>query len=242
MRAQLYKPLVTNRERAVDDWLEIIADAAEQRWTAGRPLFFAQIPSLLQGAEVDLREVLRGRTLKEALELEGGQRFQLVNDPNRTNVWAIIPNAAPKDISLDALFTPMTEPQNAPVSVSRPIPRFKKSFWAAFIRSLSPGKKRYVSRDGFEDISENDLGPAVGIPVNPDDIVSIPPGAQVDTDAVYSAIRIWAERTGAKLGDYLAAGPSQQRHSLSLDLIDPEDMKRIMVPLDVVLKLLRRRP
>jgi hypothetical protein len=225
----------------VDRWLDIIAQAAEQRWSDGRPLFFAQIPSLLQRAEVDLEEVLRGRTLKEAITVEGGQRFRLVNDPKRTNVWAVIPNTAPEDTSLDALFSPAIRPQDAPVSASRPMPRFKKSFWAAFIRALQPGRKRYVWRDGFEDIPENDPAPAVGIPVDPDDIVSIPQGARVDTDAVYSAIRGWAQRTGAKLGDYLAGGAGRERHSLPLELLDPEDMKRIMMPLDVVLKLLRRK-
>ena len=230
-----------NRESATDRWLDIIAQAAEKRWSEGRPLFFAQIPLLLQRAEVDLKEVLRGRTLKEALAVDGSQRFQLVNDPKNPLTWAVIPHTAPKDTSLDALFSPAKRPEGAPPSASSSIPRFKKSFWAAFIRALEPGKKRYVWRDGFEDVPANDPAPVGAIPVDPDDIVSISQGTRVETDAVFSAIGGWAERTGAKLGDYLVGRPTQEPHSLSLGSIDPEDMKRIMVPLDVVLKLLRRR-
>jgi hypothetical protein len=225
----------------VNHWLDIVTGAAEQRWSEGRPLFFAQIPSLLKQSEVDLREVLRGRTLREALGVDGAQRFQVVSDPKRPKVWAIIPSTAPKDISLDALFSPTKAPQDIPPSTPRSIPRFKRSFWAAFIRALEPGTKRYISRDGFEDVPENEPTPIDAIAIDTKDIRSLPQGARVDTDAVFSAIRSWAERTGAKLGDYLAVGTSQERPSLSLESIDPEDMKRIMVPLDVVIKLLQRK-
>jgi hypothetical protein len=225
----------------VKHWLDIVAEAAEERWSEGRPFFFAQIPPLLRRADVNLKEVLRGRTLKEALAVEGQQRFRLVNDPRNPLAWAVIPFVASKEVSLDALFSPTKRPQEAPQSPARSIPRFRKSFWAAFVRTLEPGKKRYISKDGFDDIPDDEPARIDGIPVEPDDIQSPPQGAPVDTDAVYSAIRGWAERTGAKLGDYLISRSSQERHSLSFASIDPEDMKRIMVPLDVVLKLLQRR-
>lgn len=219
----------------------MVAEAAGQRWSEGRPLFLAQIPPLLRRADVDLMDILRGRTLKEALAVEGPQRFRLVNDPRNSMVWAVIPITASKDISLEALFSPTKMPQEVPPSRAHSIPRFRKSFWAAFIRTLESGKKRYVSSDGFDDVPENEPAPVEGITVEPDDIQSLSQGARVDTEAVYSSIQRWAERTGAKLGDYLISGSNQEQHSLSLGSIDPEDMKRIMVPLDVVLKLLRRR-
>ena len=186
-------------------WLDIVTEAAEQRWSEGRPLFFAQVPSVLKRAELDVREVLRGRTLREALALDGAQRFQIVSDPRRPKVWAIIPRTAPDDTSLDALFSPTKAPQAMPPSAPRSIPRFKRAFWAAFVRALQPGQKRYISRDGFEDVPENEPAPIDAIPIDAKDIRSLPQGTPVDSGAVFSAIRSWAERTGAKLGDYSAS-------------------------------------
>jgi hypothetical protein len=124
-------------------------------------------------------------------------------------------------------------------------PRYKKWFWAAFIKPLESGQRRFILADRWIDIPESGVAPADALPIQRDEIVESQPGTSLDYDIVHKAIDLWASCTSADLKHFhLSSGsvarPAAHAASLSqLASLDVEDMKRIMVPLDVVLKLIK---
>jgi hypothetical protein len=161
-------------------------------------------------------------------------------------VWAAIPIDTPAEVDFDSLFA-RTRPARPEVEAAiskAATPRFKKWFWAAFLRALEPGTKRLLFDHGFEDVSESTPEPEAVLSIQASHVVGLAPGERADPEAVYGAIREWAEEVGANLDRFKMYSSHVQRSSskgvLAFDTIEPEDAKRIMIPLDIVMKWMRR--
>jgi hypothetical protein len=118
-------------------------------------------------------------------------------------------------------------------------------FWSAFVKTLEDGKRRWILESRYTDQTGGD--PPVGslAEVLPSDIKNPGAEAPVNTKEVTESIEKWSDRTGVPLARFLLHPglPSLQREhtrpKLLLDLtaLDRNDLERILIPLDIVLKL-----
>lgn len=187
-----------------------------------------------------MRMIQGGRTLRETIATEASQQVELVRNPNAELVWGVVPKSAelPEDLSLLFKRTAVVGPQS---------PRYQRWFWTAFIKPIRPHCKRYISDGAFADIPELEREPAGAIPVLESDIVDSPSEVPDDYARVQKSILKWAARTGISVERFYLGATAQRVESRAASFpsekfaaLDIDDLKRIMVPLDVVLKLMRR--
>ena len=145
-------------------WVDVLAKEAESRWMGGKPLYLAQIPPLLREKSIDINDVLAGRSLRAAIVADASDRLRLVADPDHSLAWAVIPSSAPEDIHLRAIFSRVPSQRIGAEASSQQL-KYKRWFWAAFIKSLEPGWKRWLLPGGFIDRPEFDNSPSDALEV-----------------------------------------------------------------------------
>ncbi len=227
-----------------NNWVDAIAEAAERRFAEGKPLFLAQIPPLLHKAGFDFGSLLAGRTLREAINIDGSEKLQLVRDPANPLAWAVVPKSAPSDLDLESLFLRSPRAGFTDVSASQ-YPRFKRWFWTAFLKALGPAENRWILPDRFVDLPDSTAPPDGAVRVESGDIVETAPNAPTNNAAIHESIQKWATRTNTHLDSFTSASSESEpkpvrKGFLAFDSLGVDDLKRIMVPLDIVVKLLRR--
>lgn len=230
-------------------WIDVVAEEAESRWAHQKPLFLAQIPPLLRRHAIDLEDVLRGRSLMLAIASDATSSVRLVKDPDHELVWAVIPHRVPDDFDLREIFH-KTQEIKAPVSrAPAAVPLFQRWFFTAFIKALAPGHKRYVLLDHFRDLPESEIPPPGAWEVQSTEILNPEPDAIVDREDIFDRIKRWTERYGVAIDQFCQEPKSailERRESsgpkslIAFDTLEIDELRRIMVPMDVVLKLLRR--
>lgn len=132
-------------------------------------------------------------------------------------------------------------------SVSSSVPRFHKTYWAAFKVGLAKTERRYISisdQPSFIDIGMKEVPPTKAIEVDRKFLVD--PEVSSDQE-VYHQVVAWAEVHGVEL-DRLTLGFYSKRNLQSeslmqsiLEALGPQDLERILMPLDVVQKLLNTK-
>jgi hypothetical protein len=180
------------------------------------------------------------------IEADAAGKLRLVNDPAHSPVWAVIPTSAPKDIDLHALFLKSSEARALSASAPRPV-RFRRWFWASFIKPLELEHRRWILSERFTDLPKPEEPPEEGsIEVLAAEIALTDPDAIADEAKVTESIQKWAVRTGISLDRFrdrvnenAEKITRQARMALAFESLDPEDQKRIVIPLDIVMKLLR---
>lgn len=210
-----------------------------ERWKTGEALLLAQIPGVLERTGVNIRPIQGGRSLRETIATEAFDKLKLISNPEAELVWGVVPKSAILPEDLAPLFKRKT-PQGPS------IPRYKKWFWTAFVKPIPDGHKRYILLHSFSDIPEAEPLPPGASSVEPTDIVQADSDTPINYAAVQKLISEWAARSGAILDQYYLA-PSREAakrtaaptHFPKLANLPEEDLKRIMVPLDIVLKLIR---
>ena len=124
-------------------------------------------------------------------------------------------------------------------------PRYHPAFWAAFRKPLDETSRRYMSVQPpprFQDASPED---------RPDGFVEITReyivGLDVEEREVHQRIQDWLAENGLDSGSFLSKSKAIAVHLPSDDLLgrlllvlEPDELKRISMPLDVVLKLRRQ--
>lgn len=122
------------------------------------------------------------------------------------------------------------------------IPRFHPAFWAAFRKPVEDSKRRYITDVEpivFRDVSAHDEG--FGVEVDREYIVEL----DSKPSEVHRKIQGWLEDHDVDLETYLITRqerPAEPRDLLDLMLhsLDPSELERVTMPLDVILKLRRR--
>ena len=128
--------------------------------------------------------------------------------------------------------------------------RFRPSFWAAFRKQLEPNKYRGMEAEGFNNF--NDYAEQTDIPEGMLEIQReyIARDNSVSDDQVYQNIIKWAEMNNVILENFSIIGQKRlinenQLNASILDrlfcTLDPSDLKRIKMPLDIILKLSQSR-
>jgi hypothetical protein len=161
-------------------WVDVLTNEAASRWMGGKPLYLAQIPPLLREKSIDdINDILAGRSLRAAIVADASDRLRLVADPDHSLARAVIPSSAPENIDLRAVFSRVPSQRIGAEASSQQLP-YKRWFWAAFIKSLDPGQKRWLLPGEFRDRPESDNPPSDALEVTVQDI--IPHEADAPTD------------------------------------------------------------
>jgi len=235
----------------LEDWISIVLREATSRWTNGRLLLLSQIPAVLRGNGIEPSEIQGGRPLLTALkvdstEVDGSRRLQCVQNPENSAVWAAVPPdvaAANDPQTIFAGQSPVRTVLQSPTSVRL----FKPWFWAAFVKNIENGMRRWILRNQYLDTMQ-DARLSTGIAeVLVADVINPGQDIPVDRGAVLRSIENWAKRNSIDLAQFEAPAPVPHKRDaaariepLDFESLDAEDLKRITIPLDIVFKLLRR--
>jgi hypothetical protein len=226
----------------VASWIDCIAAEAQKRLSQSRILYLSQIPYLLERNGFDPRSVLSGRSLRTALEFEGDDKIILVNNPESALEWGVVPKIDMSLLDLRALF------RSAPARESTEAPRFESWFWGAFVKNLPEGRKRYLGNSRFYDLLDGEAPPPRSIEIDRDEIANLLEGTKADPDAVIKNINSWAARNRIEQNQYyrtkadrINVSAKPEKKITPFDDFDDEDLRRILVPLDIVFRILRQR-
>jgi hypothetical protein len=228
----------------VAGWIDIVFEEATKRWAGRKALVLSQIPGLLRYAGITSEEVIANRSLREALATEGGEKLQLVFDPDHPLVWGVVPASA--KLTLEEQRAAFRRDTSKPP----PPPRFKRGFWTAFIKRIDDGQRRLVNLNegGFVDLPKTTMSPPNSQEVLPTDIVQEDVLKELNRDEhIFERVKRWLERHQLKAEDFYvdAQTPTQAKEDpaslVRLDKLSEGDLQRIMVPMDIVMKLLRRQ-
>lgn len=223
----------------MSNWIDVLSQAAASQYQEGRALLLAQVPRILaQGGVGNLRLIQGGRSLRETIATDAFDKLRLIVNPDDKLVWGVVPKSAHLPDDLRPYF-------DRKVSKISTAPRYKRWFWTAFIKQVPEGHKRYLFPHTFIDIPETEPSPGGAWPLDKTDILESSLTEPVSYDAVHEAIGKWAARTGADLTQYQIT-PAQKTSNVTaptqlhrLFELDDNDLKRVMIPLDIVVKLLR---
>ena len=125
------------------------------------------------------------------------------------------------------------------------VQHFHPAFRAAFRKPLDESKRRYMSIQAplrFRDVSPGDR-PDGFIEIEQEYVV----GADADLAEAQQTMQGWFDENGLDPTSFLMTGKSQTAHLPADDLLgrllltlDPDDLKRLSMPLDIVSKLRRQ--
>jgi hypothetical protein len=228
------------------DWIAALAKVAQQRWDDGRKLLLvSQIPAVLSAEGTDVLAMRGGRPLLTALKAEAGDNLHFVQHPVHTAVWAVLPKKVASTVDMRTIFDKPDAAKS--VDIIQVARKYKGWFWAAFVKALEPGKRRWLGAGHFRDENAPISQPPDGcIEVLESDVVNPGLGVPPDEAAVLESMSKWALRNSISLNPFKVVNTasdhaSQKKHSISLafDSLGTEDLSRIFVPLDIVFKLLR---
>src|SRR6516165_4863981 len=221
-------------------WIDIVFGEATQKWQGRKALLLSQIPGLFRQAGIDSEEVIANRSLREALATEGGEKLRLIFDPDHPMVWGVVPasaNLAPEEQRAAFRRDP---------SKPAPLPRFKRPFWMAFIKRIEDGQRRFVQLNdgGFLDLPKTTMPPPNSREILLTDLVNEERLKDATKDEyIYERVKQWLQRNQLKREDFYVGAQAVQDESsssLRLDKLSEADLQRIMVPMAIVMKLLRR--
>lgn len=232
-----------------DDWIKELAEEVDHTWSAsGMALLLAKVPVRLQERSIDLQDRLGARRLKSVLE-EHRDRFRLVRDPDNELVWGVLPShvsAAPTP----ELFRTRKATDREARELGKPVPQFMRGFWTAFVKRIPEGRERYLdisSTPYFEDVPKGQFAPPHLVRV--DDIYILSEGDLLseapDPELVYKKIQDWCKQYGVDERRFYVRSyrdgskASKADFAERLSQLSDKDLSRIMVPGDIVLKLLK---
>ncbi len=222
---------------AVTALADRVAELVELHWREhGDPLLLSQLGSADQG-EVGKSAKKLSINLAEFVRQHVKDRVRIVSGSTHPPVMLAMPANIENDVDVDALLARKREH-----SIARG-PRFHPAFWAAFRVPLDEKNRRFVSTHApprFEDTPLVEYKRAGFIEVERQYIGS-------DDGDVQQQISDWLDTNGLDREMYLAVPrassdlPPNDLLGRLLVSLEPDELKRMSIPLDVVSKL-RRQP
>lgn len=224
---------------------EKIVELAAEHWNReGNALLLASLGQTLTKYGYNLRAELRGQKLVPFLQAELEDKVTVLTSPDDPLVYGIVPVGQEKSRDLGALFS----------RTARVVPErinFDKRVWVAFSRPIEPNHIRLV--DFEPEIDFRDL-PAESAknqerPTIPAELI-IPVGTKpsaVRNAEIQKNIRDWFAKHALDIELAKEKGGIDKRildNSLLTALLvtlDKKDLERIVLPLDIVAKLLGQK-
>ena len=237
-----------DREGAERAILQLIEQFVDEHWSKTKTVcYLSSLGIRLNEATPESRLVL-SKGLREFLRENPVVR--VVQFPSIAEKVGAIPLAAPVPEDVRELFSSKrsaTEWQDRKVYI--------QEFWKAFIRPIE-GEFRYVvvyesgNISVREEAPNGDIGKAYKI--EKQDLTSSTPWATVveKVDGTHSAIDAWLKKNSLDYGIFLRPRGSRRHSSTDRKLVEflsafedlsPEDLARVNVPLDIIVKLLARK-
>ena len=183
----------------------------------------------------------RAPSLAAYLRTQIGGYVRVVQHSTRHQIIGAIPadvEVDATDESIDALLNRTQDP------TEKTVPRFHPAFWTAFRKPLETPKRRYISLQApirFQDVPPEDL---------PDGFIEIEPQYIVDQEPdpvlILQKAQSWLSDHALEEAPFLWQSRTKSTHLPSTDLLgrllhalEPEELRRISMPLDIVHKLKR---
>ena len=221
-----------------NSWKDVLGTEVAEKWRTGQCFLIAQVKPLLTLQGFDVGALLEGRQMRVFLESEAPELRQIVNEEQPTN-WGLVPPGSVPERPYAQYFT--SKARRSASSAAFP---YQNALRIAFGRSLEEGLRRFVlhSPVRFIDLPSGAAMPD-GVEVTREDIAV---GADDTTAAAHVAA--WIGRNGLAVADYQpgrssfirsAKPQSTALHDL-IDMIEPADLDRLALPLDIVRKMLAK--
>ena len=227
------------------DLKSVIEELVRAAWAQKKPVLLSEL-----GAHNG------GEVARKAKEISGGLSMYLaqnltddlivIKHSKNPVVIGVVPRNAETEKITD--FDPVLEQR-----LSQPRDKniqFRKSFWAAFRKKLEPEKRRYMEIEGYNRFQSlpSEADPPEGMIEIPREYIAAEDEVS-DTD-IYQNIEKWARATNFPLETFSLGGLMSLRRvkfsqlpkgATTLDrllgALDPSDLKRIEMPLDIIQKL-----
>ena len=216
-----------------------ISELVEEHWHEhSRPLLLSQLGSADQG---DVGKSAKQLSPNLAAFIRGYvSGVRIVSGSTVPPIFAALPANIGQEVDVDDL---LAEKRRERSSVR--VRRFLPAFWAAFRVPLDESKRRFVSTRApvrFQDESD-EVGRSGFVEVQRQHITT----GDADDAVVQQQISEWLQRNELNDEAFLVASrsgtdlPHDDLLGRLLVSLEPDDLKRMSIPLDVVLKL-RRQP
>ena len=219
--------------------VEKLVQLVEQRWDEHHlPLFYSQIPDLLMKAGVDIRVQLNGEKLSRGINAIGTEKIRIVTNPSDPKILALIPSHV-KDSDKDMFSRHHAQTKE---KINMRHPRYERIVWSAFITPLLNGERFLIFENGlhYEDQAIDATTPPGGFLV-PNEYIR-KPDENLPSYEVARRIEQWVKMHGIPR-DSIVFAESIRRNLLEFGKfseLDVEDQMRIMIPLDIVMKVIQK--
>ena len=223
-----------------DDLNDRIVELVDQHWEEHEmPLLLSRLGGHDRG-EIARLARQRANSLGAYLRQELADRVRLIQHSERPVLIGVLPMDAKVEDDVDGWL------ESAQGKSAGGAPRYHPAFWAAFRKPLDEMKSRYISVSPpirFQDTFPED---------RPEGFVEIAPeyiaDSEMDASAVLENAQDWLEDNELQTTAFLASSPSSspsyshQGGDLLERLaraLDRNELKRVSLPLDIVMKLRR---
>lgn len=226
--------------------LAIIKDAVQKKYDGfGTPLFIADMTRVVRAGNMDLKAELGGRKLKDVLSEYDGKEFQLVRETDRTDDigWALIPLGVDKAQAFEHRHTPaasLSPVDEAPLAV-----RYDLAAWSAFLIPLKEDERRFLkvnSNISFRNVPDGDTPPDDHIHVDGSLIrKSSDPVVKVEIERnllEWARLNNVSPETLKQKNQERAVATMTHGRLLDFSRLSEHDQARILIPMDIVLKIL----
>lgn len=216
-----------------------IAELVAVRWKEhGVPLLLSELGSADQG-EIGRSAKELSTNLAEFVRNHAVDRIRLLSGSDHPLVLAAMPAEVEQGADVDSLLARVRER-----STTRS-PRFHPAFWAAFRVPLEDGRRRFLAASPpfrFEDVAPADSTRTGSVEVERQYIAN----AGADASDVERLIAEWLTANELSRDGFLA--PKQTNDNLPpndllgrlIVSLEPDDLRRMTIPLDIVGKLRRQ--
>jgi hypothetical protein len=221
----------------------------ERHWQAsGSALLLSSLGTTLSQPSGELAAVLQGQKLRTFIE--SNQIGQIVQHPVVRQKIGVVPSSITVPTNPADLFE-RSAPQRRP--------RVDRVFWKAFYEPMLPGQRRFVvlgNREGMPLEIVNSAAPPEGTvkyhEILESDLVGSERKEEHDyINEMWANIDGWLKRNQLNVGSFVSSGSDIPRTTFivgagaslgaALSALDPNDLARIFVPLDIVGKMLSRK-
>lgn len=196
------------------------------------------------GTDLSIATKKLGVTVKQYVLERLSDDLQVIQDPERKQLVGALPVSV--DVESEGGVEELLERTQR--SKTSTIPRYDAAFWAAFRIPLEDHKRRYVTDQHpilFRDIDPT-IGKSFGREIGRDYILA----SDAEPSHVAKRIEDWFDDNEVDSKIYERTSrpstrqPSEPRNLLDcvLESLDPDELKRVTMPLDVILRLRRQSP
>ncbi len=237
-------------ETNIDDLKRLIQEETDKAFTTtGAGLFLSQLGTLLSRNKPQLRELLKNTKLVDFIEKKMVGTIKIIDSPEDSKIKI----ALPANAQINDDVTQFIPKRNAVNSLSH-TPRYNPALWAAFLQPLEKGCTRLIGFEPilhFEDIKDSSLEVVTKKVVSEDLIID------QDKEPIHAkrsrciAINIdkWLNDNNIPL-ELVKAQSTETIDSESkkeslfeamIAVFNEEELRRILIPLDLVAKLHRQK-